>query len=416
LTVNGKDGISLKFYENLLFINIILLFISLTLFIFKLVFGLITNSIALQADAFDSMTDIVISLSGIIGFIFTNKKPNEKFPYGFYKVENIISLIISLFIFLTAYNIIVRGFGDIINYVNGISRVTFFLNDVFFFLIISLTLSTVITIYLKYVSKRTNSPILKSEANEKMSDIFISLSVLIGFIGILFNFNLLDSIFGLIIVIFIIKGGYDIFIGSIRTLLDAVIDFENRSELFKMIENAPKVKKVKKLDIRAYGRFIFLELELILNKNFPLSQITSLKNKLRRDITKRFPMILKIIIIIDNAEKNEMKIAVPLKDSQGLNSKISDHFGESPFFGFLEFQESNFLKLEIVKNDFIDQEKRKGILISDWLSSQKVDKVYVKNELKMGPSLIFENNFVEIQIIDVETLNNVLIIEKEKSV
>ena len=374
---------------------------------------MLTNSIALQADAFDSMTDIVIYLSGIIGFIFANKKPNEKFPYGYYKIENIISLIISLFIFLTAYNIIVQGLKDIINYFNGIPKLTFFLNDVFIFLVISLTLSLLITIYLKYVSKRTNSPILKSEANEKLSDIFISLSVLIGFIGILFNFNLLDSIFGLIIVIFIIKGGYDIFVVSIRTLLDAVIDFENRSELYKMIESAQKIKKIKKLDIRAYGRFIFLELELVLTKNFPLSQINSLTNKLRSDIKHKFPLILKIIIIIDNAEKNETKIAIPLEDSRGLDSKISDHFGESPFFGLIEFQESNFSKLEIVKNDFINLEKRKGILIADWLSSQKVDKVYIKKELKKGPSLIFDNNFVEIIIIDFEKLENIINIEKD---
>ncbi|MBY9002937.1 MAG: cation diffusion facilitator family transporter [Candidatus Lokiarchaeota archaeon] len=413
MTVNSKNDISLKFYDNLLFINIILLIVSVTLFVNKLVFGMLTNSIALQADAFDSMTDVVIYLSGIIGFIFANKKPNEKFPYGYYKMENIISLIISLFIFLTAYNIIVQGLKDIINYFNGIPKLTFFLNDVFIFLVISLTLSLLITVYLKYVSKRTNSPILKSEANEKMSDIFISLSVLIGFIGILFNFNLLDSIFGLIIVIFIIKGGYDIFIVSIRTLLDAVIDFENRSELYKMIEGAPKIKQIKKLDIRAYGRFIFLELELILTKKFPLSQINSLTNKLRSDIKHKFPLILKIIIIIDNAEKNETKIAIPLEDSRGLDSKISDHFGESLFFGFIEFQEGNFTKLEIVKNDFINHEKRKGILIADWLSSQKVDKVYLKKDLKKGPSLIFDNNFVEIIIIDFEKLENILNIEKD---
>ncbi|MHA1193991.1 MAG: NifB/NifX family molybdenum-iron cluster-binding protein, partial [Promethearchaeota archaeon] len=138
-----------------------------------------------------------------------------------------------------------------------------------------------------------------------------------------------------------------------------------------------------------------------------------LKNKLRTDIKLKFPLILKIIIIIDNAEKNETKIAVPLEDSRGLNSKISDHFGESPFFGFVEFQEGNFSKLEIVKNDFIHHEKRKGILISDWLSSQKVDKVYVKKELKKGPSLILDNNFVEMIIVDFERLDNILNVEKD---
>ncbi|MFX1314590.1 MAG: cation transporter [Promethearchaeota archaeon] len=35
----------------------------------------------------------------VIGIIYSRKKPNEKFPYGYYKIENIISLIISIFIF-----------------------------------------------------------------------------------------------------------------------------------------------------------------------------------------------------------------------------------------------------------------------------------------------------------------------------
>ena len=70
-------------------------------------------------------------------------------------------------------------------------------------------------------------------------------------------------------------------------------------------------------------------------------------------------------------------------------------------------------KLEIVKNDFINHEKRKGILIADWLSSQKVDKIYLKKDLKKGPSLIFDNNFVEIIIIDFEKLENIINIEKD---
>ncbi|MHA1658639.1 MAG: cation diffusion facilitator family transporter, partial [Promethearchaeota archaeon] len=94
-----------KFYVKPIFINFLLLIVNSSLFVIKLIFALLTNSIALQADAFDNLTDIVMVIAALIGIIYSKKKANEKFPYGYYKIENIISLVISLLIFLAAYNI-----------------------------------------------------------------------------------------------------------------------------------------------------------------------------------------------------------------------------------------------------------------------------------------------------------------------
>jgi len=403
---------NLKLYEQPVFINLILLIFSITLFVLKLIFSILTKSVALQADAFDSMTDIVMCFTALIGILFTKKKPNEKFPYGYYKIENIISLIISLFIFITAFYIFLQSFLDIINYINGNLKIIDFSSSVFFFLIISLLASLLLTLYLKLIGKKTHSPIIESEAKEKLFDIFISMSVLIGFFGVFLKFYILDSIVGLFIVFFIIKGGYSIFITSTKTLLDAVIDFDKRTELYNLIEATPKIKKIENIEIRSYGRYIFLELELGLAKNFPLFQIDLLKNMLKNKIKKKFPLIFKIIIIIHSHEKIITKIAVPLENNLGLNSKIAEHFGESPYFGLLEFQEGTFLKFEIIANKFANEEKRKGLLVSEWLISEKSDKIYLKKDLKKGPSLILNNNFVEVELSEFENLNE--IINKEK--
>jgi len=404
----AKSDLELKFFERPLFINMVLVLVSTTLLILKLIFGLLTNSIALQADAFDSLTDIVIAVSAIVGFLFSKKKPNEKFPYGYYKMENIVSLFISLFIFFSAYTIIVQSITDIFNFFTGNPKIISVSLEIFIFLAISLIISCCLTLYLSYVFKKTKSPIIESETKEKLTDIFISISVLIGFIGVLFNFSILDSFIGLAISGFIIKGGYDIFLVSIKTLLDAVIDFENRSELYKMIEKMPKVKKIDKMEIRSYGRFIFLELDLLLTKNFPFSLIDTLREKLFNEISAKYPQIFKIIIEISSPEKQEIKIAVPLENSQGEDSVISNHFGESLFFAFISLNEGLLSKLEIVNNSFIDKEKRKGILISDWLISEKIDRLYLKKELNKGPSLILENNFVEVILIRSMVLKDII--------
>ncbi|GAG72770.1 unnamed protein product, partial [marine sediment metagenome] len=72
-----------QLFENPFFINSLLLFFTITLFILKLIFSLLTKSLALQADAIDSMTDIIMYIIAIIGISFTKRKPNEKSLWRF---------------------------------------------------------------------------------------------------------------------------------------------------------------------------------------------------------------------------------------------------------------------------------------------------------------------------------------------
>lgn len=403
---------TLKLYEKPVFINSILLLITIGLFIVKISFGILTRSLALQADAFDNLTDIVMALAALIGILYSSKKPNEKFPYGYYKIENIISLIVSFFIFFTAYNIIVQSITSILNYFKGIERVIIVSPLVIIFLIISLGISISLTLYLKLIGKKSNSPIIESEANEKLYDNFISFSVIVGFICAIFNIFLVDSILGLIICIFLIKGGYDIFLNSTKTLLDVVIEFDKRKELFALIESYPKVKNVDSLEVRSYGRYIFVEVIISLNKDLPLSQIQSLKTILSNNIINHFPHIFKLIIITKTQEKPVIKVAVPLLENNDLNSQISDHFGESPFFAILEVQKDNnevsLQNYNIINNRYTHLEKRKGINIADWLISEKIDKIYLKKELKKGPKLIFENSLVQVIITELSSLKEII--------
>lgn len=402
----------MKFYESPIFLNFFLLFINISLFISKSIFSLLTNSIALQADAFDNLTDIVMVFAALIGIIYSRKKPNEKFPYGYYKIENIISLIISLFIFYTAYNIILHSIGDIRDYISGDLKVINISISIFIFLVISFIITLSTSFYLKIIGKKTKSPIIESEASEKFLDNFISLSVLAGFIGACFNVFLLDSIIGLFIALFIIKGGFDIFLNSSKTLLDAVIDFDKRTELNKLIESFPKIKKIESLEIRSYGKYIFLEVIVSLNKDLSLAKVQTLKNLIITKTKERFPQIFKVIILTQTQEKPITKVAVPLLDNNGLNSRISDHFGEALFFALFEIEEnekeSQLLNYNIITNKFIKEEKRKGILISDWLISFKIDKIYLKKDLKVGPQLIFEKSLILMEMTKLEKLNDII--------
>ena len=62
-----SNDISEKFYGKPLFVNLLLLVINLFLFIFKLIVSSLSGSLALQADAFDTLTDIIMVFAVIVG-------------------------------------------------------------------------------------------------------------------------------------------------------------------------------------------------------------------------------------------------------------------------------------------------------------------------------------------------------------
>ena len=61
----------------------------------KLVLSQISGSLSLRADAVQSMVDVFASLALILGLIISSRKSKD-FPYGLYKVENVVSVVISI--------------------------------------------------------------------------------------------------------------------------------------------------------------------------------------------------------------------------------------------------------------------------------------------------------------------------------
>ncbi|MHA1144057.1 MAG: cation diffusion facilitator family transporter [Candidatus Helarchaeota archaeon] len=410
---NGKK---IPVYARPIFTNIILLVLNVFLFIFKMIFGFMTRSIALQADAFDSITDVVMVITGLVGIIFATKKPNERFPYGYYKTENIVSLIIALLIFYTAYDIIMNSIQAIQGFFLGIPREILVSPEVFIFLFISLGFSIFLTIFLKISGKKSQSVIIQSEANEKIFDNLISLSVIVNFVCAFFRLFIFDAIFGIIISFFIIKGGYDIFKISTKTLLDAVVKYDRRVELEDYFRKVPLIKSLKSVQIRGYGKYVVIEAEFTLRRDLPLSQIEKFKAQLEREIKKEFPSVFKVIMLIRAQSKKLVRIAVPLRNNQGRESDVSGHFGESSHFAIFEIRDGTLVNLTIFENPYMNEKRQKGILVSEWLISQKIDKIYVKESLKKAPNLIFNSRFTEIVQCDVKKLKDIILKEIELSI
>jgi divalent metal cation (Fe/Co/Zn/Cd) transporter len=67
--------------------------VSSILCITKFLNYFITNSVAIQASALDSLLDITVSFANFITIRFTQKKSNAKFPYGYDKIASLVAFL-----------------------------------------------------------------------------------------------------------------------------------------------------------------------------------------------------------------------------------------------------------------------------------------------------------------------------------
>ncbi|KAF1083978.1 putative cation efflux system protein [Sporotomaculum syntrophicum] len=365
-----------------------LLAIAMNLVIFgiKYVSASATGSIALKAEAFHTLADFVASLTVFTGLKIAKRK-TKSFPYGLYKIENLMSVIISLVILYTGYEIIL----DVIN-----TDLTELRNSGF--AIFSLLIATFLTFwfsnYERKIGHKINSPILLADSSHIRIDVLSNLIVLLVVVASLFGFHF-DKIAALIVVIFIVKTGIQILMDGIRVLLDASVDYETLSKVEKIILDTPQIIKLKTLTGRNSGRYKFIEADIVL-KTHNLDRAHFIAERVERITKEEIKNIDQVQIHYEPLQKEEIIYVLPLTEDK---TSISPHFGEAPCFMLVTFKSGTETasKTEILTNPYANIQKGKGILAAELIVKNMVDFVLVKNGFESkGPHYVFSDANIEL--------------------
>ena len=373
-------------------VNILLVGIKYSLAVFS-------GSIALVADAIHSLSDLVSSATVLAG-IKISKRKSKIFPYGLYKVENLVSLVSSLFIFYAGYKIAVSVFSEEQNL--NIGRLPVAMAGVLLSILITYTFSR----YELDRGKKIGSPSLIADAQHIKTDMLSSGVIFVGLLGGLFRLPL-DKVAALVMVFFIGKAGLVIFLDAIRVLLDASLDFETLDRVKGIILEDSKVGTINALWGRNSGRFKFIEADIVL-KVHDLDRAHAISRRIEGEIKKRVSNVDHILIHYEPQKKETRTCAVPLV---GDKKTISDHFGDAPYFYLATLKETDGAILEerFLHNSFLQEEKGKGIKVSEWLIQQGADTVLTRRDFKgKGPSYVFSDAEVDVHITEAKSIEEAI--------
>jgi cation diffusion facilitator family transporter len=392
--VHRKGGITIDAGEK---VALVAIGVNFILFIVKYAAAVFSGSIALKAESFHTFADLIASLTVFAGLKIAKRK-SKMFPYGLYKIENMFSVIISFVIFYTGYEILLEAKHMEHSVLQNPG-----------WAILSILFSILVTFlfsrYEKKVGEKLQSPILLADAAHIHIDVLSNVVVLISLISSLMGYYL-EQIAAFIVVLFIIKTGWQIAVDGLRVLLDASVDYETLSKVAGIIVQTPQVIEMKTLTGRNSGQFKFIEANIVL-KTHDFDKAHFIAEGIESHIKKEIRHIDQVLIQYEPVKKEEIIYAVPLSDDQAL---VGEHFGEAKYFMLVTFkaEEKKASKVEVLDNPYSISETSKGILTAEFLIKKMVDAVFVKKDFgNKGPAYVFSNANIEVIVTDALTMRAV---------
>jgi len=214
--------------------GIINIIVNGCLFAAKMWAGIVTGSIALLADAWDTLSDSVIAIFVIVTAKLASRKPDKEHPFGHGRWELIASIFMAFILVIIAYEFITRSVTSLQN------RETV----IFGTLAVLVTASSIIAKeflaqYAFYLARKHNNPVMKADAWNYRSDTFMSAVILIGIITSMVSDTLwwMDSVLGIFCALVIFYAAIKVMKESITRVLGEEPDAEFLEKLDAEISN-----------------------------------------------------------------------------------------------------------------------------------------------------------------------------------
>lgn len=221
---------------------------NILLFIGKFLAGLISNSIAITADAFNNLSDAGSSLITLIGFKMAGQKPDTEHPFGHGRIEYLTGLLVSLLILLMGVELIKSSVSKILH-----PEATECTPVVAGILIVSILVKLYMYLYNRSTGRKIDSAAMMATAADSLSDMLSTSVVVIATLIGKFTGLQIDGWCGLLVGIFILYAGFSAAKDTISPLLGQPPQKEFVEKIESIVQSYPQVLGIHDLIVHDYG-------------------------------------------------------------------------------------------------------------------------------------------------------------------
>ncbi|WP_427158235.1 cation diffusion facilitator family transporter [Aliinostoc sp. HNIBRCY26] len=242
--------------------KVLLITLVLNLFVMglKAFVGYLTGSLSLLADALHSVTDSANNILGLVASKFSSPYPDREHPYGHQKFEAVGALGIAAFLGIACFEILQ---GAIERILKGGEPVKISPSELWLLLIV-LGVNIFVAFYERGVGKRVGSQILIADATHTMSDVWVTISVMGGLIGVWLGYQWLDVVLAFPVALLVFWSGWSVLKENLPWLVDQIAIAPEA--IHTIATSVPGVINCHDIASRGIlGRQVFIEMHLIVD-------------------------------------------------------------------------------------------------------------------------------------------------------
>ena len=217
--------------------------------------GLAFGSVALVADAAHSVADLVASVVVLVWGSSSYDTPDADHPHGHARIEPLTALFVGAVIVVLGLNLLYESTRGIVEGGTGVR---------FSYLLLGALVFAMVDMYLVYwYTVRQNeglgSTALAALATDCLNDLYTTVAAIIGVLGVLGGYPILDPIAGGLVSLLVVYQGVEIGRENLGYLVGAAPTGAKRAEITAEIKSHPGVEGMHDLTVFYDGTVLEVE-------------------------------------------------------------------------------------------------------------------------------------------------------------
>jgi cation diffusion facilitator family transporter len=226
----------------------------------KFSLGLATGSLSLLADALHSFSDSASNILGLVAMRLANPQPDWDHPYGHSKFESLGALGIAGFLIVAGVEILSSAVKRL--FFSADSESIEVNNLSLIMMIAVLVINIGISVYEAQRGKALNSKLLQADARHTLSDVWVTIVLIVGMWGMRWGWTWLDIVLAFLMAGLVFWSAWEVIKENVPFLSDRVAI--SAREIMEIVMDVYGVLNCHSITSRGViGQEIFVEMHLV---------------------------------------------------------------------------------------------------------------------------------------------------------
>lgn len=238
-------------------VSIVGVIINLLLASGKLIVGILTASVSIEADAVNNLSDAGASLISLICFRISAKPADRDHPYGHARIEYVASMVVSFLILHVGLDLLSESAKTLYTSIvtPDLAPKTAFSWIAIAVLGVSVLGKLFLAAFNRSIGKKIDSSVMRAASADSLSDVLSTSAVLIAaivahYIPLPFS---LDAAMGIVVSALILVAGIKILLETKNSILGEAPDPETVKAIEELVMSSPVSVGMHDLSVHKYG-------------------------------------------------------------------------------------------------------------------------------------------------------------------